>query len=207
MITVRAMRPGERPRAEALWESVGPYRPEDAPEVEAMRERARRAMAAGDRRWKRSEDPVPGDSPPTRSAHWVAVVPSGRGGDRIVGTCQVVGPTHLSQMPAEVHLRREWRLRDGVAELSHLRVTDDVWRGGVGTRLVEAAVDWCRRHGFSTLVLSTTTPQRPAIALYAKLGFREMGRTFLGSYELVWLSLDLADGSGSPGPRGVGRSG
>ena len=40
-------------------------------------------------------------------------------------------------------------------------------------------------------VLNTTTPQRPAIALYKRLGFREAERTFLDKYELVWLRLDL----------------
>ena len=205
MITVRMMQPRDRPHAEALWEAVGPYRPEDAPEVEAMHERARSAMAAGDSRWERAEDPVPGDSPPGRSAHWVAVVRSGGGEERIVGTSRIVGPTHLSQMPGGTHLSRAWRLQAHVAELSRLRVTDDVRRQGVGTRLVEAGIDWCRRHGFSTLVLSTTTPQGPAIALYTRLGFREVDRTFLGSYELVWLRLDLAEGSStlaSDGPAG-----
>ena len=66
-----------------------------------------------------------------------------------------------------------------------------MWRRGVGTRLTQAVIDWCRAHGFRTLVLNTTTPQKPAIALYKRLGFREADRTFLDKYELVWLRLDL----------------
>ena len=94
-------------------------------------------------------------------------------------------------MPPGLPLCREWRLRNDVAELKRLRVADDVWRRGVGARLTQAVIDWCRVHGFRTLVLNTTTPQKPAIALYKKLGFREAARTFLDKYELVWLRLDL----------------
>ncbi len=89
------------------------------------------------------------------------------------------------------HLSRKSPARDDVAELKRLRVADDVRRRRVGTRLTQAVIDWCRAHGFRTLVLNTTTPQKPAIALYEKLGFREAERTFLDKYELVWLRLGI----------------
>ena len=125
------------------------------------------------------------------SASWVAAVPSESGEERIAGTAQVIGPTTLAEMPPDLPLGREWRLRHDVAELKRLRVADDMWRRGVGTRLTQAVIDWCRVHGFRTLVLNTTTPQKPAIALYKKLGFREVERTYLDKYELVWLRLEL----------------
>ncbi len=190
-IVVRAMRPGDEPQAEALWKGMSPYRPEDEVEVEAMYEKARRAMDAGDKKWKPLEVSAPGDLLQSYLANWVAAVPSTIGEDRIVGTSQVAGPTSLSQMPTNLALSREWRLRDHIAELSRLRVTDDIRRQGIGTRLVEVVIDWCRLHGFRTLVLNTTTPQKPAIGLYNKLGFREADRTFLDRYELVWFRLDL----------------
>ena len=74
-----------------------------------------------------------------------------------------------------------------------MRVAEDMWRQGIGTRLTEVAIDWCRDHGVRTLVLNTTTPQRPAIGLYTKLGFREVGRTFIDRYELVWLRVEVCD--------------
>ena len=83
-VTIRRMRPADRPQAEALWNGTSPYRPGDGPEVEAMYERA-----------------------------------------------------------------------------------------------------------LCALDLNTTTPQKPAIGLYHKLGFREAGRTFLDRYELVWVRLEL----------------
>ena len=93
------------------------------------------------------------DLAPSCSADWVAAVPSRSEEDRIVGTVQVVSPTALSEMPADHPLSRELRLRDHVAELRLLRVSDDMWRQGIGARLVEVAIDWCRRHGIRTLVL------------------------------------------------------
>ena len=125
------------------------------------------------------------------SVNWVAVVPRGSGEGRIVGTVQVVSPTALSEMPADSPLSRELRLRDHVAQLGLMRVAEDMWNQGIGTQLAEVVIDWCRLHGIRTLVLNTTTPQKPAIGLYNKLGFCEIDRTFLDRYELVWFRLDL----------------
>ena len=36
MIVVRAMRPDDRPQAEAFWQALSPYRPGDESEAEAM---------------------------------------------------------------------------------------------------------------------------------------------------------------------------
>ena len=72
-----------------------------------------------------------------------------------------------------------------------MRVAEDMWRQGIGSCLAEVAIDWCRSHGIRTLVFNTTSPQKPAIGLYHKLGFREAARTFIDRYELVWLRLDL----------------
>ena len=60
-----------------------------------------------------------------------------------------------------------------------MRVAEDMWRQGIGTQLAEFAIDWCRDHGIHTLLLNTTTPQKPAIGLYSKLGFRVAARTFI----------------------------
>ena len=185
------MRLSDESQSEALWKGMSPYRPGDEAEVEAMYERANRAREAGDRRWKALGASAPDEVVQDASASWVAAVPSGRGEERVVGTALVIGPTTLSEMPPGLPLGCEWRLRGDVAELKRVRVADDVWRRGVGTQLTQRVIDWCRAHGFRTLVLNTTMPQKPAIALYRKLRFREAGRTFLDKYELVWLCLDL----------------
>jgi RimJ/RimL family protein N-acetyltransferase len=51
------------------------------------------------------------------------------------------------------------------------------WRGrGVGTALVEAAVEWARARGLHKLALSVFPHNDAAIALYRKSGFVEEGR-------------------------------
>ena len=190
-VTIRKMRPADQPQAEALWNGMSPYRPGDEPEVEAMYDRALHARDAGDSRWKSLMAVESDDLPSSCVENWVAVVSSGKGGDRIVGTVQVVSPTALSEMPTDHPLSRELRLRDDVAELRLMRVAEDMWRQSIGTQLTESAIDWCRDHEVRTLVLNTTTPQKPAIGLYHKLGFRESARTFLDRYELVWLRIEL----------------
>ena len=190
-VTIRKLQPADQPQAEALWNGTSPYRPGDEREVEAMYERALRARDAGDSRWRSLDAIASDDLPPSCVENWVAVVQSGSGDDRIVGTVQVVSPTALSEMPTDHPLSRELRLRDDVAELRLMRVAEDMWRQGIGTRLTEVAIGWCRRHGVRTIVLNTTRPQKPAIGLYHKLGFREVARTFLDRYELVWLRLEV----------------
>ena len=154
-----------------------------------MYERALRARDAGDSRWKSLEAMASDDLPPSCLENWIAVVPSGRGGDRVVGTVQVVSPTALSEMPTDFPPSQELRLRDDVAELRLMRVAGDMWRQGIGTRLTEVAIDWCRDHEVCTLVLNTTRPQKPAIGLYHKLGFQKVAVTFLDRYELLWMGV------------------
>ena len=51
------------------------------------------------------------------------------------------------------------------------------WRGrGVGTALVDAAIDWARERGLHKLTLSVFPHNDAAVALYRKLGFAEEGR-------------------------------
>ena len=51
------------------------------------------------------------------------------------------------------------------------------WRGvGVGTALVEAAIEWGRERGLHKLTLSVFPHNQAAIALYRKFRFEEEGR-------------------------------
>jgi RimJ/RimL family protein N-acetyltransferase len=51
------------------------------------------------------------------------------------------------------------------------------WRGrGVGSALVEAAIDWSRAQGLHKLSLEVFPHNEAAIALYRKFGFVEEGR-------------------------------
>jgi RimJ/RimL family protein N-acetyltransferase len=65
--------------------------------------------------------------------------------------------------------------RHGFGELGMLVHRD--WRGhGVGSALVQAAIDWARGHGLHKLCLEVFAQNAAAIALYRKYGFAEEGR-------------------------------
>jgi len=65
--------------------------------------------------------------------------------------------------------------RHGFGDLGMLVHRD--WRGrGVGSALVQAAIDWARGHGLHKLRLEVFAQNTAAIALYRKYGFAEEGR-------------------------------
>jgi RimJ/RimL family protein N-acetyltransferase len=65
--------------------------------------------------------------------------------------------------------------RHGFGELGMLVHRD--WRGrGVGSALVQAAIDWARGHGLHKLCLEVFAQNAAAIALYRNCGFIEEGR-------------------------------
>jgi RimJ/RimL family protein N-acetyltransferase len=62
-----------------------------------------------------------------------------------------------------------------VAEVG-LMVAADQRRRGVGSALMEEALDWARGAGIAKVELEVFPHNEPAIALYRKLGFEEEGR-------------------------------
>lgn len=75
----------------------------------------------------------------------------------------VVGSLHIEESPF------------GYGELGMMVARD--WRGrGVGSALVEAAIDRGREHRLHKLTLSVFPHNEAAIALYRKFGFEEEGR-------------------------------
>ena len=166
------MRPADQPQAEVLWKGLSPYRPGDEPEVEAMYERALRSRDAGDSRWKSLDAMRSDDLPPTRLGEL--------GGRRAVRNRRGQGRRHGagSQSHSPVRdayvdhpLSRELRLRDDVAELRLMRVAEDMWRQGIGTRLTEVAIDWCRDTTEFAPWSSTRLRRRnPPSGLYTQAG-------------------------------------
>lgn len=59
-------------------------------------------------------------------------------------------------------------------ELAKLAVSDSIQRKGIGRRLCEAVICKARELGGATLFLESNTRLKPAIALYRKLGFKEL---------------------------------
>lgn len=64
---------------------------------------------------------------------------------------------------------------DGVGEIGMMLARE--WRGrGIGTRLMQAAVEYARARGMHKLSLGVWPHNAAAIALYRKFGFVEEGR-------------------------------
>ncbi|XP_041671804.1 N-acetyltransferase 8-like 2 [Cheilinus undulatus] len=56
-------------------------------------------------------------------------------------------------------------------ELFRMIISQSCRRLGLGTRLTQTVVDFCKERGFSKVELETSSTQTAAVALYKKLGF------------------------------------
>ena len=61
---------------------------------------------------------------------------------------------------------------EGEAEIRRLRVREDFRRRGVGAKLMEQALTFCRHHGYLKVTLDVRIERGPAIALFEKFGFQ-----------------------------------
>ena len=59
----------------------------------------------------------------------------------------------------------------GEYELAKMAVAPQVRRGGIGRRLIVAAVDWAQAVGARRIYLETNSALTGAVALYASMGF------------------------------------
>jgi GNAT superfamily N-acetyltransferase len=188
-IHIRAYRPADLPQVERLDAQVQPYRPEDRANVQAMYARALEAQRRNDARWMADPETGIRETPESYLAFWVAEPVEPAPTPALVGTVGVRLFQAGLEMPPEFNLAQAWQSRGDVAELRHLRVAPDARGQGLGGRLCQTVIDWTREQGYGTLVVNTTSAQLPALRLYQRLGFREVGRTFIDAYELVWSEL------------------
>uniref|UniRef100_A0A8C4HP55 N-acetyltransferase 8-like 2 n=1 Tax=Dicentrarchus labrax TaxID=13489 RepID=A0A8C4HP55_DICLA len=68
-------------------------------------------------------------------------------------------------------------------ELFRMIISPSCRRMGLGVRMAQTVVDFCKERGFSEVVLETSSTQTAAVALYKKLGF--MYRQFATFYWLI----------------------
>lgn len=57
------------------------------------------------------------------------------------------------------------------AELFRMIISPSFRQMGLGTKMTQTVLDFCKERGVSEVVLDTSTTQTPAVALYKKMGF------------------------------------
>jgi GNAT superfamily N-acetyltransferase len=68
-------------------------------------------------------------------------------------------------------------LSSGICEMKRLYLREQYRGSGAGRALVERAVAWAREQGYRVIRLDTLPDKMlPAVSLYRRLGFREIGR-------------------------------
>lgn len=75
-------------------------------------------------------------------------------------------------------------------ELFRMIISPQCRRMGLGCRMTQTVVDFCKDRGFSKVVLETSSTQTAAVALYSKLGFRHVlsHRETQAPFWIVWLT-------------------
>lgn len=114
------------------------------------------------------------------------------GGGRILFALQGEGDD--ARAVGTVALRHDG---DGVYELTKMAVTATRQGGGIGRRLLDAAIAEFRRIGGRTLFLETHSSLKAAISLYERAGFEHRGRKPDSHYQrsdtyMVWRDPDGA---------------
>jgi len=87
---------------------------------------------------------------------------------------------------------------DGTAQIRRLRVTAAQRRRGIGTAMVETALQFCRDHEYLKVTLDTFMERQAAIKLFEKFRFRlDRTRSVMGK-EMLYFYLDLYSGVPHP---------
>ena len=72
---------------------------------------------------------------------------------------------------------------ENIAELRRLRVTTGCRRRGVGAKLLEHAINFCRRRGYLKVVLDVRIERDAAIAIFEKFGFVHARTHEIGNFK------------------------
>jgi len=83
------------------------------------------------------------------------------------------------------------RIDDNAAEIRRLRVRKGFRRRGIGTRLMEHAISFCRDKQFLKVVLDVRIERSPAIELFGAFGFLHGRERDLDGRKLLDFYLDL----------------
>lgn len=83
------------------------------------------------------------------------------------------------------------QLDSGVGEIRRLRVRPDYRRRGIGSALLQQALEFCRDHGLLKITLDTYMEREPALKLFEKFNFRHDKTRETAGKQLLFFYLDL----------------
>jgi ribosomal protein S18 acetylase RimI-like enzyme len=83
------------------------------------------------------------------------------------------------------------RTGDGIAEVRRMRVRKPYRRRGIGTLLMQHAIEFCREHDYLKVVLDVRVERGPAIALFEKFGFTHTRTRDIGNRRTMEFYIDL----------------
>jgi ribosomal protein S18 acetylase RimI-like enzyme len=164
---------------------IRPFRQSDFEQVRWLHQRTPPAgqVAVRPQSWRPELDDIPANF----DAFWVVLEPA-EDEDAIVG---MAGVEQVGTREDLVPLPESLAIEGRTARVHAMRVAPERQRRGIGRMLTQTAIDWARDQGYEAIVLETTPEQQAAVALYESMGFKEVGRSKLGEYDLVWLRLVL----------------
>ena len=100
-------------------------------------------------------------------------------------------PTGAKEKPSIVGMIGVQHHDEGAAEIRRLRVSNDVRRRGVGSKLIETALHWCHDHNYLKVTLDTFMEREPAIKLFEKFHFKHSRTREVNGKELLYFYLDI----------------
>ncbi len=90
---------------------------------------------------------------------------------------------------------------EGVGEIRRLRVHPEHRRRGLGSRLLESAIKFCRDNGSLKVQLDSYVDREEALKLFGRFGFRHSRTRSISGKDLLYFYLDLYTQDTSPEPR------
>lgn len=89
---------------------------------------------------------------------------------------------------------------DGTGEIRRLRVAESHRRQGIGSKLLEQALGFCRERNYLKVHLDTFVEREPAVRLFEKFKFRHgKSRSYSENKELMVFYLDFYSGDAKDG--------
>jgi ribosomal protein S18 acetylase RimI-like enzyme len=80
---------------------------------------------------------------------------------------------------------------EGVGEIRRLRVRSDVRRRGIGSKLVETALNFCAENQYLKVTLDTFMDREPALKLFEKFRFHHDRTRSISGKDMLYFYLDI----------------